>query len=999
MIQPSRIARDFDTHEEVFLARYTRLRSWALQLTENDRERAEDLVHDAYIQFTFAQPDLNSIGNLNGYLYTMLRNLHLSQIRRSLRGQYRTLSIVDYDSAEIGLRAADPRERFSLQDQLREVCRYACARKESSKAGSVLILRFLHGYYPREIAQVMRCTREAVEERLRVARREARQYLENPNSLRFLGEPAGEKIQFAGHGFARTVDEFLNELRQMIFVSRRGNCLRREELETIYAGVAGPGMNQVTLGHVVSCPACLDQVNQMLDLPSLAERFPTDTLGTDTRPKDGDGGSDAGGTTGGASEAELRKCRKAARDVLEHRPAELCVSINGHLMAAQTVGSELNEQTVSISIAENIDFVEIFSEQDLRLLFLDIAENDRAQSGARVALSDDRTLEATLTFGDSWPTLQVTYYDPSLTADAAPLTSKVEQTSPPLQVADSPNWEQTGTWQVIHRLIRKVKQWPANLRFLLRPATITAALSLILIGVLLFIRLHVPVVSAAELLRRSILAEGVTAGEVGTVVHRTINIEERRLDRSDSTVRRRIEIWQSAARGLKLRRLYDEQNHLVAGEWAKADGTSMLYRRGMEPQSRTAPEIAAKAIIENGELWRLDAAAATFNMLIEPTDAIRVDEDSSTYLLAYERDTTQHPHGLLSASLTLNKADLHAIEQRFIVARAGELREYRFSEIGFEKKPAENVSPDLFQPDPELLSGGVKGREGNKGLVPFDSTDPKSPAPKPSAVVASPELEIEVTYLLNRIKADLGEQVSLSRTAGGTLRIEALAETDARKDEILRALGPVSNNPAVKIEVSTVAEALKRRQDRSNNMTVREVEVANNRTPADAELRAYFAARLVGREAIDEEISRYANRVMSRSRQALLHASALKKLAARFSPAELRDLAPQARATWLAMIREHAIGYQREAATLRQELRPIFGGSEDGPGETVSEANLAQSAARLVELSYANDEAVRAAFTISAERKEATSIKSGQFWRSLSSAEKLAAAIQRVYQN
>jgi hypothetical protein len=304
----------------------------------------------------------------------------------------------------------------------------------------------------------------------------------------------------------------------------------------------------------------------------------------------------------------------------------------------------------------------------------------------------------------------------------------------------------------------------------------------------------------------------------------------------------------------------------------------------------------------------------------------------------------------------------------------------------------------LFQPDAELLSERSRGREGSNGTDATEPADPKSLVPKSSAAVASPELEIEVTYLLNRIKADLGEQVSLSRTAGGALRIEALAETDVRKEEILRALVPVRNNPAVKIEVSTVAEALKQRQDRSNNMTVREVEVANNRTPADAELRAYFSARLVGREAIDEEISRYTSRVMSRSRQALLHASALKKLAGRFSQTEIRDLAGEPRAKWLAMIREHALGYQREVTTLRQELRPIFGGPDEGPAETVTEANLAESAVRLVELSYANDEVVRAAFTISAEGKDAAAIKSRQFWRSLSSAEKLAAAIQRVYQ-
>src|SRR5215210_6141597 len=154
MQQTRKFAANVERHEEVFLARYMRLRTWALQLTENDRERAEDLVHDAYIQFTFTRPELNTISNLDGYLYTMLRNLHLSQVRRSLRLQHRSLSVVDYDSAEIGLQIADSREQIHFQDELRQVCNYACARKDTSKAGSVLILRFLHGYYPGEIAKV-----------------------------------------------------------------------------------------------------------------------------------------------------------------------------------------------------------------------------------------------------------------------------------------------------------------------------------------------------------------------------------------------------------------------------------------------------------------------------------------------------------------------------------------------------------------------------------------------------------------------------------------------------------------------------------------------------------------------------------------------------------------------------------------------------------------------------------------------------------------------------
>ena len=109
MLEPSKISPEFETHEELFLGRYRQLRAWALQLTENNPQQAEDLVHDTYIQFTLARPDLNTVENVNGYLYRMMRNLNVSRLRRSQRKQNSTLSIVDYDSAELGLRSADPR--------------------------------------------------------------------------------------------------------------------------------------------------------------------------------------------------------------------------------------------------------------------------------------------------------------------------------------------------------------------------------------------------------------------------------------------------------------------------------------------------------------------------------------------------------------------------------------------------------------------------------------------------------------------------------------------------------------------------------------------------------------------------------------------------------------------------------------------------------------------------------------------------------------------------
>ena len=71
------------THEDIVIQRYDWLLNWSLKLTGHNREEAEDLVHDAFVEFTLSAPDLASIQNLEGYLYGMLRNIHVSRVRRA----------------------------------------------------------------------------------------------------------------------------------------------------------------------------------------------------------------------------------------------------------------------------------------------------------------------------------------------------------------------------------------------------------------------------------------------------------------------------------------------------------------------------------------------------------------------------------------------------------------------------------------------------------------------------------------------------------------------------------------------------------------------------------------------------------------------------------------------------------------------------------------------------------------------------------------------------
>ena len=245
------------THVDLFVEYYDLLRRWALQFTERDQTRAEDLIHDLFIHFTLARPDLDLIQNLESYLYVVMKNLHLSQVRRATRTPLRSLSVFEFDTVDVGFWASDPRDRMRMRDELVAVCQYACIRKESSKAGSVLILRFFHGYYPAEIARVLQSTRGAVKDRLQVARAEIHLYLEDPNRLSFIVDNSIKNIKPTAENSG---DDLRLDLRGQIFRSRQGRCLTREMLHGLYGSENREGPDQRTLAHIVSCEKCLDKV-------------------------------------------------------------------------------------------------------------------------------------------------------------------------------------------------------------------------------------------------------------------------------------------------------------------------------------------------------------------------------------------------------------------------------------------------------------------------------------------------------------------------------------------------------------------------------------------------------------------------------------------------------------------------------------------------------------------------------------------------------------------
>jgi len=955
------------SHEELFVRHYEQFYAWALRLTDHDRQQAEDLVHDVFIQFTLSQPDLDQIENLEGYLFAMLRNLLRSQMRREIRRPGGALNLVDYDSAETGLRFIDPRYRIQAREDLRRICQYACARKETSRAGSALILRFFLGYYPGEIARVFRNSPHAVAELINVARREARLSLDHPGRLGFVSaQPAARATR---PGLAVSPDDFLGELSVTVFRACQGVCLPEWELLDCYrrSGSKAPAhADTKTLAHLVSCPRCLDLVNRELELPPLADRYPTDTIGPD-RPDSGGkddsgGGPTDGGAGAGSAQDAVRKFRRRLREVVEHEPKELRVAVNGQMLGTLTVNAEINRLNLHLEETEKISFIEVFSEQGFRLFFLNVAPPPEGsfEQQARAVFSHQRTLQVALDFNGPGADLEVVYQAQPEAATIPTALAAVEK---------SPDGNEDDAEQTPHRVLDLLRSRLFNPGFWLRPGVLTAVTSVVLIAALLLIRLPESKVSAAEVLRRAAVAEAGLAHRADLALRHTFSLEENDPASGRIIARRRVEVWQSARQGVKVRRLYDEKNQLIAGEWRGADGARTIYRRGAKPNSQAGSEagpLNPLASIEDA--WQLEMASSDFAALLEDVNRAVVEEAPATYTITWQKDAESDGQAsrLIRATLVLTRPDLRPVEQRLVVEREGTRREYRFIEIGSDRYPHELVPPAAFQLDPELL--GATGVELPPATEPVAAPPeirllPAS-TPEPPHAPVNASLEVNVIYLLAQENITLGEQAALRRGPDSTLTLRLTVENERRRESILQTLAPAMSDPALTVEI-----------------TVAPGEGAAPVSPSSPERVEEAAARLIAHTA-----------------RARAHALALRHTGGRFSPDQANEMDAETRGKWLTMLSRHAAACESEIVSLRREVEAAPGfsapaGLDQEQATAIDVASLPANIERLVKLAAAHETAVRAAFAAPRPKKQ-SAVRERQLYRSLREAEALAASIR-----
>lgn len=984
------------SHEEVFLQRYDRLLNQALHITDRSYSAAQDLVHDAFIQFTLSQPDLEAIRDLDSYLFIVLRNMHLSQVRRSSQVRFAPISIADYDSAAIGLRAIDLQKHIQVAEELFRICAYACARKETSKAASVLILRFFHGYYTSEIALMIRAPRRAVHEWLRIARNEVKAFLENPEGFSLIAEqPVPTTTQSGG---SLNESELLNSLRAQIFASRRGQCPSVKIAQEHLNGDDSTPLKCKTLAHIVSCASCLEDMNKLRRLPPLSDRYPADMLGPDTRSHSGGNGMNRVTGARGSFRDPLKLCRRRLGEVIDHQPQALSFSANGFILGSQKVNSEITEQILSINIDEEINFVEVFSEQGLRLMFMGVlpSSSGGVEQKAKLRLKNGCDLECAISFSTPWPTLHVTYRDISARYEHLIASDARDVATPESidgQTDDQFNSSRTSSTEQLRRLFARLREGFANSSYWIRPATITAASALILGAALAFWYSTSPApvhsVAAVSFLERAHANEVAAASENGTVTHRTINLEETNAS-GEVVARNRIEIWQSSDRGIMARRLFDDKGNLIAGDWRRADGVQTLYQHGREPRIQLVPGKREALALKVDEVWQMSPSAQEFSRLVGSAE-VRIEEGPTAIRLVYEHPAgTSSGQRIVNASLTLNRSDLHPTAQTLVVQDGTERREFRFQEAAIEKHSLTAVPAAVFEPDRALLV------EKRKESAPARSVlEPATIAEPSSTVIATPQLEIEVLQILNQVGADTGEQVYVRRASSGLLLVDGVVDTLERKREILQALAAVSKNPAFRAQVETIDERVAREAGTGSSgpVSMEKIEPSSNLVPLETELRSYFSAQGVPAAELDAKVQQFCRTALGHSSQILQHAGSLTNLAGRFTPDELRSLDSEARAKWLNLIHKHAHALRLNVVFLRRELRSALGDSTTGEfseEDIRDDAGLIKAVNRLFASASTIDITVRSSLSLSTNSSQAAKIKGSQFWRSLALAEDLA---------
>ena len=904
--------------ESLLESYYSQLLKWGMRLTRGDKGIAQDIVQDLCLHFTLTKPDLSQVANLDGYLYTCLRNIYLSALARASREATQIVSIAEFDSIHFALCNPSPDSLLERQNDLRRICNYTVWRKETSKSASYFLLLFFHGYCRREVAEIACLPIAAIYNKLKLIRTEVKAYLEDSGRLRIATRDVPSEPELRSSPVSSVA--LFREFREKILGAEVSACLPEDALLVHYQSASPKPISCALLSHIVSCERCLSLIDRHFQRPTLDDREPFDEDGSSMdRKKDS-----ASAASGSEFKALMRAVQRQRTRIYEHRPRTLSIAVNGRITAFHDVQSERSTLSSRIERLETASFIEVFTEQQVRLALLPIDElppEGPHFHTQHVVLSDGRWLELTMSFDGLGLHSEVTYFDPALAVAMAEEDAEEEmpaavraQHREPLPVLSRP--AQRGyLFAEALRFLRTRMQIPA-----LAWASVFACI-LCVSGYLAYRNASAPL-DAQELLSQSIRLE--TAALHGQTEHQHLRFEKTAGD-GHTLLQGTVDVWMDKDNGRNIRRLYDASHRLIAAEWRQNDGQGGEYtaidKREASEEDR---ELAANA------LWKQEVSARAFQNLVGDEVQIRTVDDKYELTSAVRPDDKLH---VVSATLVIDHK-LRPVSELLRLQEGASMKDARFVLENFELRLNSAVPDSIFHlSETEIHSIGSE-RDGS--AIKSETGHQGASGPDLRLI----ETQIAILHKLNDLGADTAEPIEVTRTSGGRILVSGTVAENARKQEISSALQTIPGHEFVDLHLASQHDlrmslpAIKKMRSSATNVyNIRQAEA-----PVDTILRSYFGAKGWPSDRVSASVAQFSQDALEHARRALQHAYALDRLGRTFPAEELQAIGPASKRQWAEMLVRHSLALESELHQLHDLLAPVTPAgraSSDSEGEQI----------------------------------------------------------------
>ena len=873
------------TPAALYSEKYSWLMRWALHFCNKDRSAAEDLVQDVFMQMLVSWPTFQATEEPEKLLYTYLKYSFLLKCRKDRRYSFQTLSAIDFESMHLSLRRQTFAHSLDVQDGLRRIVNYLNWRKQHAKAASVLLLRFIHGFFPSEIMQIAILNRRSVDTGLAQAREESKSYLADPNKVHVMYR--GTPPTALPSQPVLAPEAFVVALRNDVFDSCHGECLPEAVLRDRYVSAPPKAIECDLLAHIVSCRKCLNLVSRWCNLPSVENRIPEEAWGF--APKERLGIETSQALSGlkrqfskpDSSKRIARSTEQALfsmhggeqrfRVAHEHRPKALLIAVDGQVIAARDISSMSSQLNIELNATAPRELIEVMSEQELPLLTMPVmfGPGDGPQCmESNSTLANGQQVRLVVRFQARGVLLEVQYIDPFFAPEPSELigTCELLRTETERAGLDEGSAEQlTGTHvedvetlrpinnsshSLLHSGLLRLRSRREKIRRLFRLQTALAT-CVVLVGGIVFVRwIRLPALPTPQILLQNATREGTaTSTSSEGVILQAVHVRE-------NSASGNVDFYQQLPR--------DRRGHRHAR---------------VSPQTGEQKMVAAKLAAADVN-WYDPLSAANYRDWHDHANIIRdrVEQaaNGSLVLTSYVNDGT-----LTSESITVRGDDFHPVARTVAFRDRDEIE---IAEVDYKVIPWSQASPRWFESDmlPAARPSVVRTPALPKMLV------------TPPTAEQLDEAELGVRLGLSEVQADGGERLLVSRAHDG-IHVDGLVAEDQRKREIIGRLAQV---PHTFLNVQTFKEF---EQQRASSTTESQPN-ASSITVAPQETGLSSLERMLQQEGKPAEIA-----------GKIAHALFLNGVTLQQSAAALDDLA----------LRFQASNLSPEASLLLRQLRAV----------------------------------------------------------------------------